>query len=291
MEFVALDVETANPDSSSICQIGIASFADGCLTQEWSTLINPEDYFDVFNVFIHGITEESVKDSPTFPEVMEEIRCHVRHQIVVSHTPFDRVAITQACLKYDLEILEGEWIDSARVARRAFHQFSQGGFGLRPICAAIGYDFKHHNALEDAKAAAHVLMAAMKETGLDLADWSKRVQQPVFGPIAQAGNPEGPLQGEVLVFTGALEITRAEAASLAAKAGCTVADGVTKATTIVVVGNQEDFRLAGHDKSSKHRKAEDLIRKGLPIKILTESDFQQLVGLSDTLNGGSLGSA
>ena len=31
MEFVALDVETANPDMASICQIGVARFADGML--------------------------------------------------------------------------------------------------------------------------------------------------------------------------------------------------------------------------------------------------------------------
>jgi DNA polymerase-3 subunit epsilon len=54
MDFVALDVETANADSSSICQIGLATFEDGCLVDEWSTLVNPEDYFDPFNVSIHG---------------------------------------------------------------------------------------------------------------------------------------------------------------------------------------------------------------------------------------------
>jgi DNA polymerase-3 subunit epsilon len=117
--------------------------------------------------------------------------------------------------------------------------------------------------------------------------WLKRVEQPIFGSaithiahIAQAGSPEGPLYGEVLVFTGALEITRAEAAALAAKVGCAVAAGVTKETTILVVGNQDARKLAGHEKSSKHRKAEDLIRKGQAIKILTEQDFENLVRLA-----------
>jgi DNA polymerase-3 subunit epsilon len=34
MEFLSIDVETANPDMSSICQIGIASFKDGVLVGE-----------------------------------------------------------------------------------------------------------------------------------------------------------------------------------------------------------------------------------------------------------------
>ncbi len=148
------------------------------------------------------------------------------------------------------------------------------------MCAAIGYDFRHHDALEDAKAAAQVLLAAMKETGLDVAGWLKRVHQPVSGSITQEGNPEGPLHGEVLVFTGALEITRSKAAQLAATVGCTVAEGVTKETTMLVVGNQDARRLAGQEKSSKHRKAEDLILKGQAIKILTEGDFQNLVRLA-----------
>jgi DNA polymerase-3 subunit epsilon len=44
----------------------------------------------------------------------------------------------------------------------------------------------------------------------------------------------------------------------------------------LVVGDQDVTRLAGHSKSSKHRKAEELIAKGVPIRILRESDFQEL---------------
>ena len=36
MEFVALDVETANADMASICQIGIAQFRDGSLVEDWN---------------------------------------------------------------------------------------------------------------------------------------------------------------------------------------------------------------------------------------------------------------
>jgi len=281
MEFVALDVETANADCSSICQIGIARFADGCLVEEWSTLVNPEDYFDEFNVSIHGITEAMVEDSPTFPNVIGQIRGHLEGRTTLCHTAFDRVALSQACVDYKLDGLECNWLDSARVARRTWPQFARSGYGLHNVCEAIGYEFKHHDALEDAKAAAQVLLAAIKETGLDLPGWMQRVNQPIFSSIiAQAGNPEGPLQGEVLVFTGALEMPRAEAACMAAKVGCTVGQSVTKDTTILVVGNQDARKLAGQDKSSKQRKAEDLIRKGQGIKILTESDFEKLVTLN-----------
>jgi DNA polymerase III epsilon subunit-like protein len=40
MEFVAIDVETANPDMASICQIGLAWYRDGALTEEWKSYID-----------------------------------------------------------------------------------------------------------------------------------------------------------------------------------------------------------------------------------------------------------
>ena len=89
--------------------------------------------------------------------------------------------------------------------------------------------------------------------------------------------PEGELYGEVMAFTGALEIPRNEAADLAANIGCTVGSGVTTKTTILVVGDQDIYRLAGKKKSSKHLKAEKLISKGQKIRIVKESDFKELV--------------
>ena len=64
MDFVAIDVETANSDMASICQIGVARFAGGQVVEEWSTLVDPEDYFDAMNVYVHGIEPHMVKGQP-----------------------------------------------------------------------------------------------------------------------------------------------------------------------------------------------------------------------------------
>ena len=74
-----------------------------------------------------------------------------------------------------------------------------------------------------------------------------------------------------------MEIPRREAADLAASIGCSVASGVTKNTTLLVVGDQDVTKLAGKTKSSKHLKAEQLITKGQEIRIIKESDFKELV--------------
>jgi DNA polymerase-3 subunit epsilon len=67
---------------------------------------------------------------------------------------------------------------------------------------------------------------------------------------------------------------------MALKIGCHVGTGVTKKTTILVVGDQDVTKLSGHEKSSKHRKAEQLISKGIPIRILRETDFKEMVKTS-----------
>ena len=100
MSFVAVDVETANADFSSICQIGIAVYSNYELSEEWKTYIDPEDYFSPINIAIHGIDEEIVKNAPKLDEVHGKLMYYFSESIVVCHTHFDRVAIEQAFNKY-----------------------------------------------------------------------------------------------------------------------------------------------------------------------------------------------
>ncbi len=282
MDFVSIDVETANSDMASICQIGLVKYESGILSDEWMTYIDPRDYFDVFNVSIHGIDKSIVKGAPSFLEISDSLLSFIENYVVVSHTCFDRVALGQAAKRYNLNIPDLTWLDSSRVARRTWKECAKKGYGLKKVCKTIGYEFKHHDALEDAKAAARILLAASEIMGFDINGWLKRVQQPIDPTVSNTiyeANPEGPFFGEVLVFTGALEAPRREASSLAARLGYQVAPGVTGKTTILVVGDNDIKKLAGHKKSSKHRKAEDLIRKGVPIKIVQESDFMKLADI------------
>jgi DNA polymerase-3 subunit epsilon len=281
VKFVALDVETANPNMASICQIGIVRFEEGAAVETWSSLVDPKDWFDDMNVSIHGIEEKDVRGAPDFKQVSSEIHRLVAGQVVAIHTAFDRNAISQASSLHGVKPPECSWLNTASVARRAWPEVAQRGYGLAPLAEKLGIKFEHHDAAEDARAAGMILVCAMAEMNLDLEGWMERVRRPInlgqTSSVAHDGNPEGPLFGEVVVFTGALIIPRHEAAELVAKAGCETTDGVTKHTTLLVVGDQDIRMLNGHEKSSKHRKAEELIAKGKPIRILTETDFLSMV--------------
>ncbi len=295
MNFLAIDVETANADYSSICQIGIVEFQNSEIVSEWKSLINPQTYFDGFNISIHGITPEDVKSSPTFEMVHDYLISKLANQIVVHHMPFDRVAINRACLEDNLELIPARWLDSARITRRTWHEFSSCGYGLKKISGFLGIVFRHHDALEDAIAAGKVVMKACETTNMSLEDWFVRVEKPIdlnkfyeVQKIEFEGNPEGELFGEVLVFTGALVFPRKIAAQFAAKLGCKVTDSVTKVTTMLVVGIQASSKLAGYEKSSKHRKAEKLISEGHNLRILSENDFFALTGNNESMPGEKL---
>jgi DNA polymerase-3 subunit epsilon len=287
MDFVAIDVETANADMASICSIGAVKFENGEPISEWYSLVDPQDYFDGINVSIHGIDEDMVQGAPTYAKVSQTLHEMLRDAVVVTHTHFDRVATHQASSRWAVTEPICTWLDSARVARRTWAECASSGYGLANVCRLIGYEFQHHHALEDAKASGRILLVAMEKTSLDLDGWLSRVQQPIdpssasFGAaIRRDGNPDGSLFGEVIVFTGALAIPRREAADLAASVGCEVDSGVTKKTTLLVVGDTDVQRLAGHEKSSKHRKAEELVGKGFPIRIIRETDFRELVTMA-----------
>ncbi len=179
-DFVAIDVETADSWPGSICQIGIVEVAGGRVRSEWSTLVDPEGPFSPFNIRIHGILPERVRGAPAFDNVYEELFGRLEGATVVSHTAFDRNAVRQACERYALAVPSPRWLDSAAVARRAWpDRFAKRGYALPRVAEWLGIRFRHHDALEDARAAAEIVLAAERHTGLDVEGWIRRVRQPV----------------------------------------------------------------------------------------------------------------
>ena len=167
--FNSIDVETANTDYASICQIGIVHVRNGEIKDQWQTLIDPEDGFNPRHISIHGISESDVKNSPTLPEVWDELRCRLGRTILVSHTPFDRRALERARARHHLEQLQVTWRDSVQIARRAWPEECRSrGASLKSIAKYLGISFQHHDALEDARAAAEIVLRALAVSKIDI---------------------------------------------------------------------------------------------------------------------------
>ena len=280
--FVALDVETANSDPSSICQIGLAFVDHSDGIKSTSLLIDPEDGFDDFNSDLHGIDETKVAGEPTFAEAVQVLRAFLERNTLVQHSSFDKRAFDGACNRYGLPKLRATWIDSVSISQRAWPELKgNGGHGLANLKDFLNLDFQHHDAGEDANAAAQVVLMAENHTGKTFAELTApRAKTPKsFEPsVAVEGNQSGPLYGHVACFTGKLSLSRVEASTYAAGAGITVRASISKKITLLVVGDQDITLLAGHTKSSKHRRAEELIDQGQEIRIIGETEFLGLIG-------------
>ena len=171
MRFLSLDVETANWDSSTICQIGIGVFENGEVMDTWESLIDPQSFFHYTNVRIHGITEDMVQGAPTFSEVYPILRELLSENIVVHHTAFDFHAFKRAYDRFDLRPISIRWLDSSRIVRHTWEQFSKSGYNLANVANHLGIDFRHHDALEDSVAAGKIVVEACRLTDRRVHEW------------------------------------------------------------------------------------------------------------------------
>ena len=171
IDFVAVDVETANQDVGSVCAVGIAAVRAGRVEDVWERILDPEALVSPLNTRVHGLTASDLAGLPRLSEAWGDIEERLANRIVVCHTMFDRIALTAAARRAGLRMFAARGLDSARVARRTWPQFAGRGWGLAPVAAYLGVVFEHHNAGEDARAAAEIVIRASVATGRSPGDW------------------------------------------------------------------------------------------------------------------------
>ena len=158
MKYAVFDVETPNQKNDRMSAIGVAVVEDGRITDEFYTLVNPETYFNSFNVALTGISSESVKDAPSFPEVFEKIMPMLDGAVLVAHNaPFDMGVLAKCLDFYGIRWKpEVDYACTCSMARRAFPELSSRK--LNVLCELFGIALDHHNAMSDARAAAELLI-------------------------------------------------------------------------------------------------------------------------------------
>lgn len=158
--FCALDVETANNNRGSICQIGIACVRHDNSIETWVTYVDPETDVWLWSG-LHGITADTVRGAPSFRELLPALRTALEGILIYQHSGFDRSAIAAACENAGIAMPEWQWCDSVHVARAAWPELKgNGGHGLSSLKSHLGLEFNHHDAGEDARAAAEVVLRA-----------------------------------------------------------------------------------------------------------------------------------
>ena len=272
-DFVVVDVETACSNVSSICQVGIVGFRDGVEIFEYETLVDPLDRFSSFNVRIHGITGDHVVGAPTFADIHGILDVHLGGRVTVAHSYFDKGALGAACRIHGRASIETTWLDSVRVAKRAWPELSS--HRLNVLTKFLGVRHKHHDALSDARAAGMVIVRAIEHTGIDLAGWLAPMR-PRSGPAPKAA-PTGPLKGQRIAILGAPR--DGELGWRLAAEGARVVASVGTTTTMLVISEDQPFGrfFTAH---ADHRRAEEIRRSGANIEIVMEAEIRHRLALS-----------
>ena len=277
--FVALDVETANSDQSSICAIGAARYEDGLIADQWYQLVDPRDDFFWKNTEIHGIRRHHVAGQPTFADISPQLSTFVAGAPIVHHGPSDRSAIAKATDCWAASPLDSDFIDSLAMARQAWPHVGRGGYGLKNLCNLMGYELEHHHhALDDARAAGAVYLAASEQLGEQVTPaFARRIVNEESGvQLGLFQDEYRVLVGDVVVFSreSTLRSTNPGLQKELERQGCRVRDNVNDHATILVLGNEEWRR---NRFSSQRKGALRRVAQGQNLVIMSETDFLAMI--------------
>lgn len=161
--FVAIDVETANYQPSSICAIGAVKVVNKCIVDRFYHLVKPEPnwYVKQFSNEIHGIYPEDTCNEPCFDEVWKELSHFIGNLPLVAHNKsFDERCIRAACRTYQIDFPENGFYCTLATARNKIPKQMCQSYSLPHVCDFLGIPFyNHHNALADAEACAKIAIS------------------------------------------------------------------------------------------------------------------------------------
>jgi DNA polymerase-3 subunit epsilon len=299
---VAIDFETANEWRGSACQIGMARADDsGRVVETFSSLIHPDpgfDYFRPINMALSGITADDVVDAPLFSGISTRARDFIGDSPILGHNLAFDYSVWNAHVKAGhAPALDIPRLCTLRIARTILHR-PTGTNSLDHLAEDLcpGTAFRHHDALADSKMTIGVLFAMLDQIGVTLSEMVSEFalspsgsrpavsrfyreggagHAPIISALVEDWPQSTALQGKKVCFTGKLErLNRASAKALTARLGGQPVSSVSQKTDVLVVGipNPGTWRPDANG-SSKTIAAGKLCARGVPIEILSETEF------------------
>lgn len=149
-DFVAIDFEHSTTFRGSVCSVGIMSFKDGKIIDDYSPKIQPpNNYYLETLSYIHKLTSEDTIDSPTFTEIYPEIKRRLEGNVVVAHNaiPVDKACLEQAMgFNHIKEELNIDWQCTYKLTN----------VKLKALANVFDLELDHHEAGSDARVCGEV---------------------------------------------------------------------------------------------------------------------------------------
>lgn len=292
LNFTAIDFETANENPASACSIGLVIVENGTIVDKKEYFIKPTvGEFRPINVSIHGITENNVKDSPTFSNLWDNIKHHIENQIIIAHNAsFDINVLLSTLEYYNINVPNFKYACTQKLAQQAFTDLKN--YRLNDVADFLNLNHIHHNSLSDAVIAAEIGIRAIpniktsifnlkedeitcniskiasqdKTDNLTTLSSKKKLNSKLLKPNLESADPNSYFYNKKVVFTGDLEsISRKEAAEIIYEMGADINTNVSKKTHIVILGHNPG--------PSKLKQIEVINSEEEIIQIMTEEEF------------------
>ena len=153
--FTAIDFETANGNTSSICQIGLVRVEQGVVVKTIDMLIQPPgNAYHWGNIRVHGIKEKDTVHAPTFDKVWPVIKEFVIDEVMVAHNAqFDAKCLRDTLKYYNIDVPEFKTQCTVKIFKR----------NLAFLADKYNIPLTHHNALSDAHACAMLYLKYLRE--------------------------------------------------------------------------------------------------------------------------------
>ncbi|UZT98588.1 3'-5' exonuclease [Chryseobacterium fluminis] len=164
MDFCALDFETATHDRSSACELGICIVQNSRIVETKTWLIKPPSfpYFNKFNVAVHGIQPEDVKDAPSFDEIWYEVQEMMYGTLMIAHNASFDAGVLKGCLDYYGMFKPSlNYLCSIQLAKKSWNYLPK--YGLKHLAEYHQIQFNHHRAGDDAEACAKISLLAFEK--------------------------------------------------------------------------------------------------------------------------------
>jgi len=178
INFVAIDFETSNRLRSSVCEAGICVVRQGKVIETKSWFVKPENnYYEYWNIKVHGITPDMTENAPEFPLVWSQILQYLKdYPILVAHNAaFDMSCIRALIEKYQLPKSKIDYYCSCRYAKKIY-DFPKSSLDFLCETFEIPYGM-HHRAGDDAQMCANLFLRELRDDGwkeLEEIPWLKK---------------------------------------------------------------------------------------------------------------------
>lgn len=282
-DYVVVDLETTGfmPSFDSIIEIGAIRYIGDAEVSRFHSFVSASAPLDPFIVEHTGITDAMLEGAPDIDEVLPQLLDFIGNSVLVAHNAnFDVNFIYDDAINLLNIKFSNDFVDTMRLAKRCDLPVENHKLVTLAQHFGILQDVSHRS-IADCETT-HALYIRLKEyiTENGVSHAHKYYDNSISEITSTTTyiDTDNPFYGKVVAFTGTLEsMQRKAAAQLVANLGGILGDGVTKKTNFLVLGNCDYCSTIKDGKSSKHKKAEQLILKGQDLQIIPESVFLSMI--------------